>query len=402
MIFLKKLKLKNYNNNIKNIMLLNFISSFVIQGIFFVFIGIHIKTLGFGESIVGKVLAVNSLSVGAGSLLSAYCLGILGRRKSLIIGIISICIGMIGIGTSTKVSTLVFFAIFTGVGYSFPSTSVGVLLAENSKVEEKVAIFSKNFVIQSIGIICGSYLGGGLNGIFSKFFDLKNVIPIMFYIAALLILSMIIPVLKLEEKTIKIAKKSKNIYISFRRIMNQKKACGFIIYNIFIGFGAGLVVPFFSIYLKYQLNIDSASVGGIMALSQVGLVIGGILVPYISKILGKENTIIICQLLSIPFLISIAFPQGIIIVAISFLLRSTLMNLNQPLIQNISMDIVEEQDRALMSSLILMTSYLTRALSVIVAGYVMENISYNLPYYVTVVLYLSGTFTFYKFFKKIR
>ncbi|MGL6065382.1 MAG: MFS transporter [Fusobacteriaceae bacterium] len=402
MIFSKKFKLKKYSSNVKNIMLLNFISSFVIQGIFFVFIGIHIKTLGFGESVVGKVLAVNSLSIGFGSLLSAYCLGILGRKKSLIIGVITICIGMIGIGASTQVSNLMFFAIFTGIGYSFPSTSVGVLLAENSRAEEKVGVFSRNFVIQSIGVICGSYLGGGLNGIFSKFFDLRNVIPIMFYICALLVLIMIIPVLKLEETTVKTAKKSKNLYITFRKIMNQKKACGFIIYNTIIGFGAGLVVPFFSVYLKYQLNIDSASVGGIMALSQVGLVIGGISVPYVSKILGKENTIIICQLLSIPFLISIAFPQGIVIVAISFLLRSTLMNLNQPLIQNISMDIVEEQDRALMSSLILMTSYLTRAVSVIIAGYVMENISYNLPYYVTVVLYLSGTYTFYKIFRKIR
>ncbi|MGL4687736.1 MAG: MFS transporter [Fusobacteriaceae bacterium] len=402
MIFSKKFKLKKYSSNVKNIMLLNFISSFVIQGIFFVFIGIHIKTLGFGESVVGKVLAVNSLSIGFGSLLSAYCLGILGRKKSLIIGVITICIGMIGIGASTQVSNLMFFAIFTGIGYSFPSTSVGVLLAENSRAEEKVGVFSRNFVIQSIGVICGSYLGGGLNGIFSKFFDLRNVIPIMFYICALLVLVMIIPVLKLKETTVKTAKKSKNLYITFRKIMNQKKACGFIIYNTIIGFGAGLVVPFFSVYLKYQLNIDSASVGGIMALSQVGLVIGGISVPYVSKILGKENTIIICQLLSIPFLISIAFPQGIVIVAISFLLRSTLMNLNQPLIQNISMDIVEEEDRALMSSLILMTSYLTRAVSVIIAGYVMENISYNLPYYVTVVLYLSGTYTFYKFFRKIR
>ncbi len=400
MIFLKNFKLKKYNSNIKNIMLLNFISSFIIQGIFFVFIGIHIKTLGFGESIVGKILAVNSLAIGFGSILSAYCLGVLGRKKSLLLGIMAICAGMIGIGTATKVSTLMFFSIFTGIGYSFPSTSVGVLLAENSKPEEKVAVFSTNFVIQSMGVICGSYLGGGLNGIFSKFFDLKNVIPIIFYLCALLILSMMIPVLKLEEKIIKTAKKSKNLYITFRRIMTQRKAYGFILYNTIIGFGAGLVVPFFSVYLKYQLNIDSTSVGGIMALSQVGLVIGGLSVPYVSRVFGKEKTIIICQLLSIPFLISIAFPQGIVVVAISFLLRSTLMNLNQPLIQNISMDIVEEQDRALMSSMILMTSYLTRAISVIIAGYIMENISYNLPYYFTVTLYLTGTYTFYKFFKK--
>ena len=136
----------------------------------------------------------------------------------------------------------------------------------------------------------------------------------------------------------------------------------------------------------------------IMGLSPIGLVIVGLLVPYISKILGREQTVVICQLLSIPFLISIAFPQGIVVLGISFFLRSTLMNLNQPLIQNMSLETVEYENRALMSSMVLMSSSITRALSTIIAGYLMESISYNFPYYLTVALYLIGTIVFYKNF----
>ena len=180
------------------------------------------------------------------------------------------------------------------------------------------------------------------------------------------------------------------------------QALKFVIYNTIIGFGAGLVIPFFSVYLKFSLNIDNEKVGIIMGLSQLGLVIGGLLVPYISKVLGRENTVVICQLLSIPFLISIAFPQSILILGVSFLLRSTLMNLNQPLIQNISLETVDYENRALMSSVVSMSSNVTRAISMIIAGYLMENISYNFPYYLTVVLYLVGTAVFYKNFKVER
>ncbi|MGL5098462.1 MAG: MFS transporter, partial [Fusobacteriaceae bacterium] len=99
---------------------------------------------------------------------------------------------------------------------------------------------------------------------------------------------------------------------------------------------------------------------------------------------------------------SIAFPTGLTIVAISFLIRSTLMNLNQPLIQNISMEIVDDELRPLMSSLSQMSAYLTRALSVLLAGYIMENFSYNTPYYFTVILYLISTYLFYKYFYSLN
>ena len=75
------------------------------------------------------------------------------------------------------------------------------------------------------------------------------------------------------------------------------------------------------------------------------------------------------------------------------------MNLNQPLIQNISLETVNYENRALMSSIVSMSSNVTRAISMIIAGYLMENISYNFPYYITVILYLIGTVVFYKNFK---
>ncbi|MGL5578292.1 MAG: hypothetical protein ACRDB7_04230, partial [Fusobacteriaceae bacterium] len=66
------LNLTKYNRNIKNSFFVNFLSTFIMQGIFLVFIGIYIKSLGYGEGDVGKILAVNNISVAGGSLLMAY------------------------------------------------------------------------------------------------------------------------------------------------------------------------------------------------------------------------------------------------------------------------------------------------------------------------------------------
>ena len=254
---------------------------------------------------------------------------------------------------------------------------------------------------QSLGTVCASYGAGRLIKTFGKIFAVEKSIPLVYLFCAFLILFSFYPLNGLKDREIIKNKKSKDFFKGFKEVMSGQ-ALKFVIYNTIIGFGAGLVIPFFSVYLKFSLNIDNEKVGIIMGLSQLGLVIGGLLVPYISKVLGRENTVVICQLLSIPFLISIAFPQSIFILGVSFLLRSTLMNLNQPLIQNISLETVDYENRALMSSVVSMSSNVTRAISMIIAGYLMENISYNFPYYLTVVLYLVGTAVFYKNFKVER
>ncbi|MGL4945483.1 MAG: MFS transporter, partial [Fusobacteriaceae bacterium] len=288
-----------------------------------------------------------------------------------------------------------------GMGFGFPLTAMGVLLTENSRPEERVDIFSTNFIIQSLGAVFGSYFGGKISSVLTQNFSETKAIPILFFLCATVLLGAIFPIQKLEEKKEVREKKRKKLYYSLGVLM-KGKSLGYLIYNTVIGFGAGLVVPFFSVYLKFALNIEDSWVGNIMALSQVGLVVGGLLVPYVSRKLGKVKTVIVCQLLSIPFLISIAFPTGLFIVAVSFLIRSTLMNLNQPLVQNISMEIVDDELRPLMSSLSQMTAYFTRALSVLLAGYIMENFSYNTPYYFTVILYLISTYLFYKYFYSLN
>ncbi len=384
---------------IDRIIFINLITTAIVSGVFNIFTGIHVKNLGYGESVVGQVLSIGSISIAIGSMINAYLSSKIGFKKTISLGLILMFFGILGVSFFTNPFYIKIFSGLMGVGYGFPFSSVGVLLIENSTEDDRVKVFSKNFVVQSLGIVFASYTGGKLIKTFGKVFAVEKSIPLLYMICAVAILFSFYPLLGLREsKKIK-SIKNRNFFKSFKEVMSGQ-ALKFIIYNTIIGFGAGLVIPFFSVYLKFALNIDDEKVGMIMGLSQIGLVIGGLLVPYISKILGREQTVVICQLLSIPFLISIAFPQGIVVLGISFFLRSTLMNLNQPLIQNMSLETVEYENRALMSSMVLMSSSITRALSTIIAGYLMESISYNFPYYLTVALYLIGTIVFYKNFKE--
>jgi len=389
---------RGFNNNTKQFFIGTFIIYLVVMGIFFTYAGIFLKEAGFLEGFIGRTLSISSLSIALSSVLSSYLIKNYGYKKIIIVGIILMGSRIIGVVSTLNPLMIMSSAVLMGMGFSMHMTSEGAFLMENISEEKRVEVFSYNFTIKNIGIILGSLIGGRISDILRINFNGLSSLRIMFLIFATLLFSFTVPITKITENKIERKKIGLRDYLKSYREVIKGRVVRFILYNSTIGLGAGLVVPFFSIYLKYILNIDNTLVGIILSIAQMGCVIGGLLVPLLVKKLGREKTVMLCQLMSIPFLISIAFPQGIILITISFLMRSTLMNLNNPIVQNLSMEMVSEGERPILSSLFTLSSNFTRALGMLAGGYLMEKISYNAPYYFTVILYLSATYMFFKLF----
>ena len=75
------------------------------------------------------------------------------------------------------------------------------------------------------------------------------------------------------------------------------------------------------------------------------------------------------------------------------------MNMGTPIIQNLGMNLVHPLDRANLSSLMSLSSNLTRAIGIAIGGYIMHRYDYNTPYYFTVALYLVATVLFIKLYQ---
>ncbi|WP_407308642.1 MFS transporter [Desulfosporosinus sp. SB140] len=169
-------------------------------------------------------------------------------------------------------------------------------------------------------------------------------------------------------------------------------------YNSLIGFGAGLVIPFFNVFLTQRLKAPTSIVGIVMSSSQIGMALTGLLAPFLIAKLGKVNAVVVSQLASIPFLLMIALPQSLGIVILSFLLRSALMNMSSPISSGFTMEITPSEQRATVSSLIGMAQNLSRAVSAALGGWLMQVTNYSVPYFLTSVLYLLASLYYWKVF----
>lgn len=384
--------MKKLSKNIYLFLVINLIASFA-MGIFNMFVGIYLKEIGYQEQFVGNILSINTFAIAIASIPSAYFIEKIGRKKSFTLGFVCIAVGSSCLVIFNNPSIIILMAVINGFGMSIKTTAEGMYIVENTSVEERVSVFSTNFIISNVGMMSASFLGGVMSSYMSKYFSSSQAITYIFIMSAILSLMALIPIYFMKEPEDLKPRSMKECINGYVSILN-KKVINFMIYYFLIGVGAGMVVPFFSVYLKYSMNISDGIVGSILSISQFGCILGGMIIPFMSNKFGKINSVILCQLASIPFLLSIAFPQGILVITISFFMRNGLMNMAMPLIQNLSMEMVDENQRTNMSSLVALSGNISRAIGIAMGGFLMENISYTTPYYFTVVFYLIAVMLF--------
>lgn len=391
---------RKINQNALLYILFNLLISFN-SGIFNTFAGIYLKEKGYDEAFVGNLLSVNNLSLALFSLFGAYLIGKIGRKKHFLLSSLTMATGMVLL-VLTDIPPLILSAgVLMGFGLSLKTTGESMFLSENSGPHERVFVFSMNFTAYNLGWMLANLCGGMLSNFLKRYWSYHTALILVILTGASVAVFSAMPMFFIRENRRGTIRGLRECFIGYRTMLtDNRKVLYFLLFNAIIGLGAGLVVPFFSVYLKYSLHIDDAAVGAIMAFAQFGCVLGGLLIPLIAARLGIHKAVVVCQLLSIPFLISIAFPSSVGIVAISFFIRSSLMNMATPLIQNLGMDMVHPLDRANLSSLMTLSNNITRALGIAAGGYIMKHISYNTPYYFTVFFYFCSVVIFVSIYRE--
>ena len=172
-----------------------------------------------------------------------------------------------------------------------------------------------------------------------------------------------------------------------------------LFYNVLIGFGAGMVIPYFNVFLTRKLGVESDLVGLILSLSQGATAVAGLIAPILARRYGTVATVVGTQLASIPFLLLIALPPNVYLVSFALFMRSALMNMSNPVASGFSMEIVDAEKRGKMSSLMRIADNVTRSASAVVAGYVMANWSYEVPYFFTAILYVLASVIYWRAFR---
>lgn len=364
--------------------------------------GVYIKELKIGEDFLGLLISTKTLAIALSAFPCAIIVNKIGKKRSIVTSMLLVTICIILQGVFTNKWLILILSVFQGASNALLAVTEAPFLMENSKNELRIKLFSFAYAVNNFSVMIGYYMFGSITEALTKKMNIISAYRVSIIASGFIGLISVIFALMIKENTEK-AEVLRHVGIKESiKVFNEKGVRQFLIFNFIIGFGAGLVVPYFNVYLKFKININTNQMGIIMSLSQLGMGFGGLITPILAKKYGKVKTINLCQASSIPFLLMIAVPSYITVVAVAFFMRSALMNMAGPVINNMSMEIVKSEQRPLLSSLMNLSSNLSRAISAAIAGVIMKelgSIGYEIPYYITTILYIIGIIYFHNNFK---
>jgi Arabinose efflux permease len=371
-------------------------------GISNVIFNLYIVKLGHNEQSLGLLISVSLIATGLFAFPAAQCCDRMGSKTCLVTSGLLTAISLYLLYTVTSMELLLALSILNGVFATIPAVIGVPFLMENTTPDDRLHLFSLNFGVFVFATMIGTALGGYLPEISSMFFDISQVsleayrytLMVSLAVAAL----SVVPLIFIKEHKRSCPVKS-DLRSYLRRLAASKTIRQLVVISSLIGVGAGLIVPFFNVYFNKILQAGPGEIGLIFSLAQGSMIAGAAAVPYIAARIGKVKTISLTYLISIPFLIMLAFTTNLYLAGGAYILRMLFMNMSSPVSNSFSMEIVGSDEMASVSSLTNTANCFAIAAGSFVAGLLMTTGIYTMPYLAACGFYTVASVLYFRFFR---
>lgn len=178
----------------------------------------------------------------------------------------------------------------------------------------------------------------------------------------------------------------------------------FVMTQLLIGIGSGLVVPYLNLYFTDRFHISLSLMSALISLGQVMTIISMMIGPSLVSRVGPVRAVFIFQTMSLPFLLLTGFTYSVLIASVSFLFRQALMNAANPIFSSILIDHVSDRRRGIANSLMQTAFMIGWATMGPVQSYLVTTYGsyqgYAITFTITGILYVLASTWFYMVFRK--
>jgi MFS family permease len=375
--------------------------------IFYLYLNLH--EIGFQPDFIGNMSTASLIATGLAALPAGLLCEHIGTKRAIVIGQVSILATLAEIAT-LQPSILLFASLASGLIGIIGSVASAPFMMENSQSEERTYLFSAGWAIVIIMGVIGSLAGGVMPDIFNAALRLPTgpqtgsavgyritlAIVIGLYVVA------VCPLLLIRQNKRSAQKQKIAALLSLQHIESPSIIVKFMIPTAIIGFGAGFIVPLFNVFFNRRFLATSEQVGVIFALGNVTLAVGTLAAPRLADKLGKVKSVVVCQFLSMPFIMLVTLAPNLALATGAYLMRGALMNMAGPISTTLQMEMVSENERATASGLMTMSDNIPRSITVSISGIMMTLKDFTTPFLFTTGTYFVASSLYFMFFRKAQ
>lgn len=358
-------------------------------GILVTVFSIYVKTAGLSEAVVGDVEGSLALAAAAVCLLAPPLIAVFGYRRLMVGAAVLYGVARLGQAGAPEVGLLLAFGAMYGSGDGIMQAAPVSFLAEISTPFERSHLYTADLFVRVACSMVGGLAGGLLPYLFSGAMGDVDAYRATVAVAGLLLLSSSIPLLMIREK-LSHPRHAFARYLETARTFRSWGHVGrLLVPQVLISLGAGLIIPFLSLYLKHQLGATIGQVGFIQGMSALAMGIAALAAPMLGRRFGFVKATVFAEAASLPFLAAIPFVTSLPVAAVVFWFRSAFMNMSWPTWNQYTMEHVPGRERPIVAGTVSFGYSVSFLIGCAVGGRLMEH-SYTLPYAIATGLYAAG------------
>jgi MFS family permease len=362
---------------------------------------LYLVDAGYGADLVGAVTSMMGLGMAATALPAGWMADRFGRRACLVAGSAAVAAALLGRSLSLSAGALFAFTLLAGAGQALVTIAASPFMIENSEEFERTHLFSMHFVVVLLGGLLGNLMGGELPGLSTRHLAAITSSPLHAYrwtlVAGALASALAVwPLLFVRE-----APAHERPAVVPARARDHRELLSRLGLNfLVVGFGAGLIMPFFNLYFSQRYGASAGQIGMYFSVAQVLTLAATLTGPLIARRMGKLRAVTVLQLVSLPFLVTLGFETTLGVSVLAFWLRSVFMQMSSPLVTSYAMEQIPPALRARAQAIDNMCWYVGWAASSAVSGQIMARFGFAWPYYLTAICYGASAIMFWWYFRR--
>jgi len=378
----------------------------VLVGLYSVSLPIYLKRAGYDELFIGFVLTLTGLV----AVLLVVPFGLLadrfGRKRLMMIGAVAnvasgaiLTVPIFMPALSADPALFLGFAVVAGFAEAAFFSTWGALLADSAPAARRTAVFGLSFFFSQLAGGAGNVLGSLADYTFTtSLANLETAYGMAFGITAA-VAALALFLLRAARVHEELAAEGAPV---FRLPKKSRGIIGkFLASNLIIGFGAGIVIPLFTLWFFLRFGLAETFTGPLLGVSAVVNAFAFLVAPAIADRYGFVRTIVSVSGVATVLLVLIPIVPDLYAVAVLYIVRNALMNMTWPVSSAFLMNAVDASERSAASAVTGAAFRLPFAVSTTIGGALLR-IDLSLPFFVTGVFYAAGIVAFWAFFRNVR
>jgi MFS family permease len=172
--------------------------------------------------------------------------------------------------------------------------------------------------------------------------------------------------------------------------------------NLVNGIGVGFFAPFVPYWLNLRFGVGPGTIGLLFAAVSLGAAIPYLFAPALARRFGLVNAVVGIRLAGVVLLALLPWMPSFLLAGVVYFLRMALQRASIPLRQSYVMGVVVEEERSSAAGLSNLPSQASAAISPLIAGYIYQTISLELPFEIGAAFQLVNAALYYSLFRNIR